>query len=464
MITSAPAWQQTRALLLHGRFKALAAASAAGEKLSAGWVRVAAELDGMDLGDGKTLRASANMIRDNWYRWLDGGRSPSALSMDYSAGKRSVPSELILEWHRRLAARTGGRNSRGTTNVAAIFSKLAHDWKCGVEIPGLGTWQEWWAKTQPDLPMPPVPPRFPFDERTMRRHGLNPALAKSANVGAAAGKKHMAYVQLDYGNLLKCQLYTFDDTRADLVALDEATGKVVDVKLYIAMEVASRSIPAFVLRAGDTGIRAEDVDELVVRALQADGFGIGDGYTTHLLFERGNIACSEACQAKLEGFSDGGIKVIRTSMNQGIRWTGEAADRASGNWMGKAIIESFMQVLHSLLLHLPGQRGNSRENQPHSLGIELPEMKDASSSTRLDAVAMTEQLHQIRMAAMAAGQDVKVKIPILTLGQLRAEIVKALDRYHNEPGRALQGHGQFLEAEIAPGVWAPLETPATSQD
>lgn len=461
MITSAPAWQQTRALLLHERFKALAAAVAGGANLELGWNRISSELHGMSLGDGKTLKASKGMIRENWYKWLRGGRSPKALGLSYSEGKRQVPDALILEWHRRLSAPIGGRNLKGIANIAAIFAKLAMDWKSGIEIPGLGTWQDWWSRKHPALPLPPVPPAFPFDERTMRRHGLNLAMMKAGNVGAAAAKKHMAYVSLDYSTLRKCELYTFDDVRLDLVAFNEATGKVVDVKLYIAMEVASRSVPAFVLRGDDTSLRSEDVDEMVVRALQADGYGIGDGYTTYLLFERGNLACSEACQAKLEGFTDGGIKVLRTSMNEGIRWAGAPADRASGNWMGKAVIEAFMRTLHSLLQHLPGQRGNSRENQPANLGVELPEMADPVSSVRNDATARAEKLAALRLAAMHAGQDARVKLDFLTITQLRAEIVKALDRYHNEPGREFQGHGQYLEAEIAPGVWVPLDTPET---
>lgn len=463
-ITSAPAWQQQRALLLHGAFKALAGSMEyEGANLVDGLRGIASRLDGIAIEGGRILRLSYSAAKNNWYRWIDGECTPASLICHYKAAQQKVPAALISDWQRRCSMPTGGRDKHGGGNISAVYARMASDWADGQEIPGLGTWQNWWSDTYPDLSVPAIAPDFPHCERVMRRYVPARALTKAGNIGAAAGRKHLPYVSIDYSKLRKCELFTLDDVRLDLVALDESTGRAVTVVCYIIMEVASRSIVAFVAKPSGTLISA-DVDELIVRALQTPGYGIGDGYTTHIKFERGTIACSDATQAKLEGFSEGGIRVHRTGMNGGIRWTGAAADRASGNAAGKAVIESFNRTLHGLLQHLPGQRGNNAGNQPANLGIELPDAKDALRTTNSTLVAEAERLYAASLAAVKAGADVRLKLPILTFREVRAKIADAIKTYNTTPGRAFQGHGQRMEAEIAPGVWSPVDSAACDDD
>jgi hypothetical protein len=200
-------------------------------------------------------------------------------------------------------------------------------------------------------------------------------------------------------------------------------------------------------------LRAEDVDEMLAHGLQADGFGIGVDYPTHIWFERGTIACSEAAQRVLEAGSDGGIIIHRTSMDGGVSWIGAAADKASGHSAGKAAIESFNRNLHRYLLHLPGQRGNNFSNMPANLGADGTTSKDASRSGRGTLAAEAEMLGQFKLTAALLGQTADLKLPLLTTSQLQHEVRVAMQAHHTRRGHAFQGFPQDPEAEVAPGVW-----------
>ena len=167
------------------------------------------------------------------------------------------------------------------------------------------------------------------------------------------------------------------------------------------------------------------------------------------------MACSEAAQAILEGGSGGRIQVHRTGMNGGIRWVGAAADRASGNAAGKAVIEAFNRRLHGYLGDLPGQRGNAAGNTPANLGVEdrlkkSPGKKDAGS-----LVDESRKLAAIRMASMRqGGQKIELNLPLFS--QVNAAVRRVIDLHNAEPGHDYQGHGTRTEAEVAPGVWAEV--------
>ena len=264
-------------------------------------------------------------------------------------------------------------------------------------------------------------------------------------------------MERDYSKLRKCELYTLDDVRLDFVAIDETTGRVVDMLAYILIEVASRSIVAFLVKPVDA-IKAEDVDELLAHGLQADGFGVGEGYTTHIWFERGTVACSEAAQLVLEAFSDNAIKIHRTSMDGGVRWVGAAADKTSGHSSGKAVIESFNRNLHRRLLGVVGQRGNNFANQPANLGVGDPSAKDASKSDKQTAKHQAEKLAQFKLTAMAAGADARVKLPFLTATQAQQVVAAAVADHNSERGHSMQGFHRITEAEIAPDTWREVET------
>ena len=105
---------------------------------------------------------SCRTLRILFWRWQK-DRSASKLERNYKPGKARIPAELALELLNRLA---GGN----IISAAAAMESLRADWKRGIAIPGLGTWQEWarkqwgergWKRT--------TAPRFPVSMRSMYR-------------------------------------------------------------------------------------------------------------------------------------------------------------------------------------------------------------------------------------------------------------------------------------------------------
>lgn len=457
-----PAWQRERIAILHSAFSTLAESlQTERAQLVAGLQAIASRLDGQPLDGGKReLRATTKTLVRCWYAWIAGGQRACALLPRHAAPKHvnQLPAELVREIQRLATAQTGGRDKhQNGVEGAAIHKAFARKWFAGESLPGTGTWKEWWAARHPHLPLPAITPDFPWCKRTIVRATGCKALKRLGNIGRAAANKHLPSMDRDYSKLRRCELYTLDDVRLDFMAIDEITGRVVELLAYLLIEVSSRSIVAFLVKPVDA-IKAQDVDELLAHGLQADGFGAGDGYTTHIWFERGTVACSEAAQMVLEAFSEGAIKIHRTSMDGGVRWIGAAADKASGHSAGKAVIESFNRNLHRRTLHLPGQRGNNFANQPANLGAGDREVVNPSKSGRQTARAEAERLAQFKLTAMAAGAEARIKLPLLTCTEAQRHVAAAIRDHNTERGHSMQGFHRVTECEIAPGVWKEVES------
>ncbi len=452
-----PDWQREKAAYIHAEFVTLhASRRAEAAPLVPALHQIAGRLNGKILSRGYTIRCSAGSLKTLWYEWIKANCKASALIPQYTCGtkKHTVPDQLKAEIQRQASMTVGGRDKhqKGKSSTT-IWKELNQKWQRGESIPGLGDWQTWWAKNHPGISLPHTAPEFPFSYDCINRYTGSKAVRKWGTVGKAAANAELPQITLNYSNLRRCEAYTLDDVRLDLVAIDEITGRVIEITCYILMEISSRYIVSFVLKPKNA-IKQEDVDELLAVGLSADGFGIGDGYTTHIIFERGTIACSEAAQAVLEAGSEGGIKVHRTGMDGGIRWAGSAADKASGHAMGKGAMESFNGKLHNLLIDLPGQRGNNLKNQPANLGVGETQVKDPSRSNKGTLVAAAEKLAQFKTSARAAGINADLQLPLLTINGLRVQVTKAIHSYNLTGGHDMQGFRTRTEAEISPGVWA----------
>jgi len=462
MARKIPSWQRHRVSIIDTEFRKLSESIAReSAPLVASIESIQIRIHDMPLDGGKRkLKASAKTLVRLWYAWISAGKKATSLLPDYRSGnhKHAMPDLLINEIQRLASNNTGGRDKDANGMEAGqIHKHLVRVWKSGKPLPGIGTWQDWWHSTHPTLALPFTVPDFPWHPRTVLRKMPAKAISALGNLGHAAALKKLPSLDRDYSKLRKCELYTLDDVRLDFVCLDEITGRVVQMVAYILMEVSSRSIVSFVCKPEDA-IKAEDVDELLAHGLQADGYGVGVGYTTHIWFERGTIACSEAAQRVLEAFSDGAIKIHRTSMDGGVRWIGAATDKASGHSAGKAVIESFNRNLHRRLIHLPGQRGNNFANQPANLGVGETSAKDASRSEKQTVKAESERLAQFKLTALAAGADCKLKLPLLTASQGVQAVAAAVRDHNSERGHGMQGFHTILEAEVGPGIWREVDS------
>jgi len=457
-----PTWQRQRAAILHDAFATLARSMQYERtRLVEGLQSISLRLHGTQLDCGRrSLKAKFATLRTLYYRWDTGGRQATAILADYSAcaANHRMPDLLAREIQRLASVASGGRDKNGKgPEGKQIWKLLAREWKKGNPIPGIGTWQEWWEANHPLTPIPSIIPDFPWCVRSVVRRMGNEAVRKIGNIGRAAANKHLPSMERDYSKLRKCEDYTLDDVRMDFVCIEETTGRVVGMVAYILMEISSRSIVAFMVKPEGPVIK-EDVDELLACGLQADGYGVGVGYTTHIWFERGSIACSKDAQIILEAFSGGSIKVHRTSMDGGVRWIGAASDKASGHAAGKAVIESFNRNLHRRLNEVPGQRGNNYANQPANLGVGEAGIQDPSRTTRETAKFQAEKLAQFKLTAMAMGVDAKIKLPFLTATEAQRAVAAAIRDHNTERGHSMCDFHRVTEAEIAPGVWREVET------
>ena len=472
-LTQTAAWNRARALKLHEHFRAAALAVQGGAKVGQELRRIVALLDGLPIsffGGEMLMEVSWSTINREWAYWHAGGRrgqerpehvrQPEALLCAYKAGcggHRKMPRELIAEFHRRLTLASGGRDKHGKAPISSVVEGIKRDFAARKYLPGID-YNEW-----------PEGAELLWSYSTFCRRKPGRGLRALGNRGASAHKGASAYVSLNYARLRKGELYTLDDVRLDIVCIDEATGNAVGCLLYVFMEVGSRLIVSYILKPAGLkedirqAIKQEDVDELLAHSLQVPGFGIGVGYTTHVLFEKGSVACSDAAEQVLQGVTDGRLKIHRTGMVGGVRWLGSARDKAKGNAAGKAVIESFNRWLHHALLHLPGQRGNHRDNQPQNLGdmgkgsFFARPAKDEKQSRRQDGGTLIDQAEKLAQFDISTGRRLALKLPMLRLMELHQAVAEAIRRHNTEPGHDYRGHGRFFQEELVPGVWTDAD-------
>ncbi len=244
----------------------------------------------------------------------------------------------------------------GMEHVSSAFRAFEIDWLTGKEVPGFG------RPERNGLP-------FPVTIAQVRKYAPGYAARLQGSRGQAAARAiALPTMRRTNAELQLCEKIVFDDTRLNIFALDDLTGNVVELKSYWAMDVATRRIIGWLVREAGN-VKASDVDALVARVLQTWGFAHEHaGYATELKFERGTVACNPSKQALLEGLYPGQIKVRRTSMDGGRNFDGDYQQAASGHWMGKGEIESFMRTLGYFCEHLKGQRGSVWQRTPAHLG------------------------------------------------------------------------------------------------
>lgn len=394
----------------------------------------------------RTLPLSEASLKRHFRKWRAAERNMMVFVPSYKAGKVKVPGQLVAELTKRCT--TEGRSSDRCDNMTAAAKSITRDWFNGKSIPGLGTWQDWWTKNYPGLALPQAAPKFPFAIRTMLHWAPKKSIRVYGSKGEAAAKKFMPHVNRTRKDLRPGEVLIFDDVRVDIICVDEETMRPTECKCYIAIDAGTNFIPAFTFRPGNALV-SYDVDHLVVRSLQS--IGLGKNYQTHLIFERGTLTMSKDAGQLLEKVTEGRIKAHWTSMVGSRRYVGAPVDMASGNWMGKAVIESFMRRFHLSLMELPGQRGNNYSNQPANLGW-------IGQNTRPTKGLAGEaaKLADIEMAALERGVRVRLDFGLMTSSQLSMAIRQAIHAHNTNRDHNYEGFGKILRREVAPGVYEDL--------
>jgi hypothetical protein len=242
-----------------------------------------------------------------------------------------------------------------------------------------------------------------------------------------------------------------DDKRPDLLVIDDETGKVTDVCIYLCWEMCAKRIVGFTCRPA-VAMNSSDVDALIARVLEAEGYG--SDYTTHILLERGTVAMSPAAQALIEAVTDGKVKILRTSMDGGARAPGFEADKASGHWQGKPI-ESLMAKIDLMLMHLPGQRGNKHENMPANLAYRFSRKLHVDGKTLVREIkggeaAAAEALAQVEIAC---GKKLGLETGLLWLTEFNMVLRQIINQHNASRDHDYEGIGTITQREIMAGVW-----------
>lgn len=390
-------------------------------------------------GSYRPLSVSANTLVTHYYKWLKAGRTLDCFLPARRRGRIKVPPELVEELHARAC-------QPGAEAYSRAIKTVKRDWANGRHVPGLGSWQVWYAAAYPDQPLPRTAPDFPIADRTLYNYAPGKAAKRWGNRGKAAALPMLPHLVRDSSNLRPGEVYQSDDVRLDLVAVDDLTGKPTDMVAYIMYEVGSRYIPSFVMRPANA-MQKRDVDLLIARGLKT--LGIGRDYTTHIWFERGTLTMSQEAADLLMAASEGRIRIHWTTMNGDRTHQGAHADDRSGHWMGKGTVEALMRKLHLELMDLPGQRGSHYSRQPASLGWTGSD----SAPTR---GSLADEAAKIGDIIKWTGGRVRLELPLLFVSQVNAVLRRAITALNNERGHRMQGFGTITERQVQPGVWETL--------
>jgi hypothetical protein len=439
-----PEWQRARAERLHEICLWLETQTRNGIVPLEAYRQAVARWDKTQLPNGtkppKILRLSAGKfgagMRRLYARWAGGERKPTDFVLRYNAAaRRVVPNALITEFRKRLTA-------PGKQYSSAVHRDFNNEWKAGCAVPGLGTWREWWAANHPTEPVPPRPPDFPVALGTLRRYRPHVVTRALAERGIAAAREHIAAISRDSSRLRPCEVYTLDDKEFDLHVYDDlfGSGKIVRPVGYLMMDVGPRYIAGCVVRPGKA--TAFDVDALIANTL-AD-HGIGNGYATHILFERGTVGCSAAREQFFQANFPGQLFIHRTGMIAGHAHAGAFEDQSTGKPCSKGMIEALMFKLDILLAKFPGQLGNRYQNQP------------AEAEDRLKQAENLAALEQITGARFDS--------PILRFSEFNFIIRAAIKQYNHDHDHGCQGFHRVLQMEAQPGVWQDLPSVHTQGD
>lgn len=427
ILASMPRWQRERALLWERicmDFDHLKSSGLATESIIAELKR---RYDGEVIDDGKAarpLKLSGVTIKRMMRKWRKGGRKATAFKIDYIPGKKRMPQALVNEFQRRLTL-------EGMRNVSPVIDWIERDWIKGEHIPGLGTWREWWVAHHKNKPLPQQPPKFPFSLYTFYRKQPLRALRALGNKGIAAFNCEAPTISRDYSRLRPGELYVMDDKRPDLLIIDDFTGEVTDVAIYVCLEGSSRRAVGFTARPAKA-MNAQDVIALIARVLAAEGYS--EEYITHILLERGTVAVPERLAKRIEQYAEGHIFIHRTGMDGGTRAPGFAADKSSGHWMGKGVIESFMRKLDLLIMHLPGQRGNRAENMPanlaHTFKRKVAQTEDGQVVYREIKGGVAAEAEMLAKCEIMLGRKIGLESPLLYLSEFNSILRELMLAYN----------------------------------
>jgi len=280
--------------------------------------------------------------------------------------------------------------------ISGALRQLHDCWERGEEVPGYGTWRDWFIATHPTLPLPKkFPGQYPqgWSTRNLRRYAPSRAERSYMTRGLTAAHAHLPKLKRDTSNLRPMEWIVLDDFELDVMSafLGDPSRNIKPQIAYVAglmaMCVGTRKHLAWMLgpqverdeRQPDgtvkkvrCGVRAIDVQGLLYKIFSEHGL---PEYPVTLIVENAAAAIKPELELMLSTVFEGRIRVQRTSLIQHKTLPNGYLERGGTPWE-KGWVESDFNYLWGSLAALPGYKGsNERLNAPGDHAEKLRQMK-----------------------------------------------------------------------------------------
>lgn len=282
------------------------------------------------------------------------------------------PAEKLPDAFLREVQRRADSSAR---SVESALKALRADWTLGKEVPGYGTWRDWWMRTKPHRTLPAHPPGHPagWSTRNLRRKlDTSKFRATAHKQGLTAAKKFRPGLKQSRVGCPVGHIIQFDDVEHDFFVNDFAHKQAVRPLELFAHDYASAfktfwgAKPKWQDDEGFTKKLTGDMMRLIVA---------GHFYRHGYLPETGTVCVAEHGTAV---FTDDMRRILHdatggmiTVSDSGFDGRAPHAGLYHGRWRGqpghKASLESSNNLAHNRTQHIPGQTGPSVDRRPENL-------------------------------------------------------------------------------------------------
>lgn len=382
-------------------------------------------------------------LRALYYKWAEGGWQ--RLVRSWTSGSEGLPPEFVQ--HLRALMEKNARSMKQAMNL------VQRDWYLGKEVPGYGTWQQWYLTQWPERDLPTVCPGTPRGWSKSNLYAVQPAKAQRAlrTRGFAAAKAFLPSIVRDPGSLLPLQLVVIDDFEADQLCFywDPANGTrcIARMSGIVAMDVATRKILAMILKprlTDDQGVKQAitraEVQFLLYSVIRDHGIP-SHGMT--IMAENAAAAVTTELELTFKNLFGGKVAITRTGVIDSAVLAHGFKDTGGKPWL-KGWVESFFNLMHNVAAGiLPGQKGAHYMLTAGDHGEKVRLTERLIGTGPRDAQLSDEQLAQAR-------------IPFATPAELCDAYLQIFRWIEERTDHAMHGFDRVLEWRLHEAdAWEP---------